>query len=180
MIKRLFIFFASLIALFSIGFLIFLFMFYYEPTPNKGDVEKMVSERNLLEFGEVEGSYLLTPRNYGFYNDGRIYIVEQYLDKGGDYDNQYVVIEEGIELTGDDEQAINQIKNKFILQEDFQIISKYQMTVYKNNEITEEYWLFKITYKYDGEYFLSFLLPEYVDEDSFNFFADGYKQFLQF
>lgn len=182
--KRLFLFFSSLIALITIGFLIFLFMFNYEPTPSKNNVEEMVSAKDLTEFGEVEGSYLLTPRNYGFYNKDSIYIVEQYLEKGKEYGEQYVIIEEGLELTDDDGQYINQIQAKDELRNDYigdlEVISKHRMTVYKNNEKVEENWLFKITYKYDEDYFLTFLLPENIEEGRFNFFTEGYERFLQF
>ncbi|ANU09502.1 hypothetical protein A1A1_11987 [Planococcus antarcticus DSM 14505] len=182
--KRLFIFFSSLIALLIMGYFIILFMFYYEPTPSKHNVEEMVSAKDLTDFGEVEGSYLRTPKNYGFYNKDSIYIVEQYLEKGEEYDKQYVIIEEGLELTDDDSQAINQILAKDELQTDYlsnlKVISKHRMTVYKNNEKVEESWLFKITYKYDEDYFLTFLLPENIEEGKFNFFAEGYEQFLQF
>lgn len=182
--RRFLIVLASLVALFAIGYLIMLFMFTYEPTPDKSEVEEMVNERDLVEFGEVEGSFLLTPRNYGYYDEESIYIVEQYLDKGKEYGNQYVVIERGVELTGEDEQAINQIRAREAFQDssshDLQVISKHRMTVYKNNEKTEENWLFKITYKYDGQYLLTFMLPETVEEDRFNFFTKGYEQFLQF
>lgn len=182
--KRLFIFLALLIALMISGYLIFLFMFYYEPIPNRNDVEELVGERNLVEFGKVEGSHLLTPRNYGFYNDESIYIVEQYLDKGGDYGNQYVVIKEGEHLTDEDEQALVQVNAKEAVHtgylDDFQVRSKHRMIVYKNNKKIEENWIFKVTYKYDGDYFLSFLLPEDTDEDRFNFFTEGYEQFQQF
>jgi|GEM_PF-4409965 len=182
--KRLFFFFSSLIALVTTGYLLFLFVFYYEPTPSKINVEEMVSAKDLKKFGEVEGSYLQTPRNYGFYNKDSIYIVEQYLEKGKEYADQYVIIEEGLELMDDDGQAINQIQAKDELQVDYvgdlEIISKHRMTVYKNNEKVEENWLFKITYKYDEEYFLTFILPENIEEGKFNFFAEGYEQFLQF
>ncbi|AQU79533.1 hypothetical protein AJGP001_09800 [Planococcus faecalis] len=182
--KRLFIFFSSLIALITTGYLIFLFMFYYEPTPSKDNVEEMVSAKDLAEFGEVEGSYLLTPRNYGFYNKDSIYIVEQYLEKSEEYDQQYVLIEEGLELTEDDKQTINQLHAKDELQagyvDDLKVISKHRMSVYKNNEKVEENWLFKITYKNDEDYFLTFIHSENIKEGKFNFFTEGYEQFLQF
>ncbi|WP_033542053.1 hypothetical protein [Planococcus sp. CAU13] len=184
MLKRFFIVLASVILVIIAGFLIIRFIIMYEPTPNKADVEEMVKVRDLLEFGEVEGAYLLTPRNYGFYNGGSIYIVEQYLDKGGDYGDQYVVIEEGDELTADDEPSINQIKAKEEFQNeyinDIQILSKHRMTVHKGAEEVESAWLFKITYKYDGSHFLTFLLPEKTGEGRFNFFTEGYEQFREF
>ncbi|MBB5180421.1 hypothetical protein HNQ44_001849 [Planomicrobium koreense] len=182
--KRLWLFLAMLIGLIAIGILLVLFMFYYEPAPDRNDVEEMVSASNLEEFGEVEGSYLLTPRNYGFYNDDSIYIVEQYLHEGGDYGNRYVVIKEGIAVTNDDEPAVDQIYAKGEVQDgyldDFQIRSKHQMIVYTDNEKIEEKWIFKVTYKYDGVYFLSFLLPEETEENRFNLFTEGYQQFLEF
>ena len=63
--KRFLMVLASLVAVFGIGYLVILFIITYEPIPNKGDVEEMVGERDLVEFGEVEGAFLLTPRNYG-------------------------------------------------------------------------------------------------------------------
>ncbi|MFD1030163.1 hypothetical protein [Metaplanococcus flavidus] len=182
--KRLVIVLASLIGLFTVGYLLMLFMFYYEPTPDKSDVEAMVNERDLQEFGEVEGSYLLTPRNYGYYNDHSIYIVEQYLDKGKEYGDQYVVIERGSELTEEDEPAIEKIQAREVFQSDhrydLQVISKHRMTVYKNGDKVEEDWLFKITCQYDGSYYLTFILPEKIEESRFNFSTEGYDQFLQF
>ncbi|WP_238937867.1 hypothetical protein AWH56_26730 [Anaerobacillus isosaccharinicus] len=67
--KKLLFFFTAIIALIIIGFLTFIFMMKYEPTPRKGEVEEMVNANDLVEFGYVEGSYLYTPRNYGYYND---------------------------------------------------------------------------------------------------------------
>ncbi|WP_422122302.1 hypothetical protein DHX103_10860 [Planococcus sp. X10-3] len=182
--KRLFIVLASLAVLIGIGYLIMVFMFYYDPTPNKSDVENMVNERDLADFGEVEGAFLLTPRNYGYYNDDRIYLVEQYFDKGREYGDQYVVIDGGVEITGEDEQAIIRIQaeEEFLdaYTDDLQLISKHRMRVYKNDEKVMEDWLFKITYKYGEDYFLTFFLPETVGEDRFNFFTEGYETFLEF
>ncbi|TAA71719.1 hypothetical protein [Planococcus salinarum] len=182
--KRFLMVLASLAALVGIGWLAMLFMISYEPTPNKGEVEELVGERDLAEFGEVEGAFLLTPRNYGYYDSENIYVVEQYLDKGGDYGNQYAVIEKGTALTESDEPAIGELAAKETFQneyvEDFQVLSKHRVTVYKNEEKTEEHWFFKVTYKYDGDYFLTFVLPEPAIENRFNFFAEGYEQFLQF
>lgn len=184
MLKRFFIVLASVILAVIAGFLIIRFMYMYEPTPNKGDVEDLVKARDLVEFGEVEGSFLLTPRNYGFYNDERIYIVEQYLDKGEDYGNQYVVIEEGAEMTAEDEPAIEQIKAREGFNDGYtnelQVLSKHRMAVHRDNEEIESTWLYKITYKYEGSYFLTFLLPEKTGGDRFNFFTEGYEQFREF
>lgn len=184
MLKRFFIVLASVILVISAGFLIIRFMYMHEPTPNKADVEEMVKERDLTEFGRVEGSFLQTPKNYGFYNGDSIYIVEQYLDKGDEYGNQYVVIEEGEELTAEDDSAINQIKTREGFDDgytdEFEVLSKHWMTVYKDNAEIETAWLYKIIYKYDGSYFLTFLLPEESDEDRFNFFTEGYEQFREF
>lgn len=182
--KRFLMVLTGLAALFGIGWLVLLFLISYEPTPNKGEVEEMVGERDLVEFGEVEGSFLLTPRNYGYYNELNIFIVEQYLDKGREYGGQYVVIGEGADLTGEDEEAISQIKAERALQEDYvgdlQIISKHRMTVYKDDEKIEENWLYKITYLYEGQPYLTFMLPVNEGENRFNFFTEGYEQFLQF
>ncbi|WP_407270413.1 hypothetical protein [Radiobacillus sp. PE A8.2] len=173
-------------ALCIVGVLAVWLIWKYEPVPNKSEVEEMVGAGNLVEFGEVEGSYLFTPRNYGYYNDENIYIVEQYLDKGEEYGNQYVLIGEGIELMASDEQAVNQVKSKYseqILQshhENLQVLSKHQMSVYKDNEKVREAWLFKVTFDYDGAHFLSFVLPAQVEEDKFNFFEKGFEKLLQF
>lgn len=184
MVKRFFIVLASVMLVIAAGYLIMMFMFNYEPTPDKKDVEEMVKARDLVEFGEVEGSYLLTPRNYGFYNGDSIYIVEQYLDKGDEYGNQYVVIEEGVELKAEDDPAIEKIKARERFQDGYtdelQVLSKHRMTVYKDNEEIESTWLYKITCKYEGSYFLTFLLPEKTGEDRFNFFTEGYEQFREF
>lgn len=182
--KRILMVLASLTALFGMSYLVLLFIVSYEPTPNQSDVEEMVHERDLVEFGEVEGSFLLTPRNYGYYDSENIYVVEQYLDKGGGYSNQYAVIEKGTALTDADEPAIEELtatetfQNEYV--DDFQVLSKHRVTVYKNEEKTEEHWFFKVSYKYDGDYFLTFVLPETNIENRFNFFAEGYEHFSQF
>ncbi|RLQ91296.1 hypothetical protein [Planomicrobium sp. Y74] len=182
--KRFLMVLAGLAAVVVVGYLAMLFIVIYEPTPNQGDVEEMVHERDLVEFGEVEGAFLLTPRNYGYYDSENIYVVEQYLDKGGDYGNQYAVIEKSTALTDADEPAIGELTAKETFQndyvEDFQVLSKHRVTVYKNEEKTAEHWFFKVIYKYDGDYFLTFVLPERATENRFNFFAEGYEQFLQF
>lgn len=182
--KRFLMVLAGLVALFIVGYLVMLFMFTYEPTPDKRDVATMVSDRDLVEFGEVEGAFLLTPRNYGYFNDYRIFIVEQYLDKGGDYGDRYVVIDKGLELTEEDEEAINQIRAQEGFRdgypEELQVLSKHRMRVYKDDEQVIEDWLYKITYKNDGDSFLTFMLPENDGQDRFNFFTSGYDQFLQF
>ncbi|RAZ77672.1 hypothetical protein [Planococcus halotolerans] len=182
--KRFLMVLAGLAAVFVIGYLAMLFIVSYEPTPDQSDVEEMVHERGLVDFGEVEGAFLLTPRNYGYYDSENIYVVEQYLDKGGDYSNQYAVIEKGTALTDADEPAIEELTAKETFQndyvDDFQVLSKHRVTVYKNEEKTEEHWFFKVSYKYDGDYSLSFVLPETNIENRFNFFAEGYEQFLQF
>jgi len=41
----------------------------YEPTPSKHTVEKMVQVNNLQEFADVEGSYLNTTKNFGYFNE---------------------------------------------------------------------------------------------------------------
>ena len=164
------------------GILALCFIWKYDPVPNKNEVEEMVGAGNLVEFGEVEGSYLLTPRNYGFYNDKNIYIVEQYLYRGGEYGNQYVLIGKGTELTDGDERAINQVKSKFTKHghyENSRVLSKHRMNVYKDKEKVREGWLFKVTFDYEDDHFLSFVLSEQVEEDSFNFFllSESIKSF---
>ncbi|AQQ53327.1 hypothetical protein [Planococcus lenghuensis] len=120
------------------------FMWVYEPVPNENEVEEMVGADDLTKFGEVEGSYLLTPRNYGYYDDEGIYIVKQYLDKGGEYGDQYVYIGEGMRLTDSDERAISQVEAKYaerLLQnhyENLHVISKHKMHVYRDDEKVEE------------------------------------------
>ena len=182
--KRFLMVLAGLASVVAVGYLAMLFIFHYEPTPDQSDVEEMVHERDLVEFGEVEGAFLQTPRNYGYFDGENIYVVEQYLDKGGDYSNQYAVIEKGTALTDADEPAIEQLEVKETFQnesvDDIQVLSKHRVSVYKNEEKTEEHWFYKVTYEYDGEYFLTFVLPEPAIDNRFNFFAEGYEQFLQF
>lgn len=182
--KRFLMVLAGLAALFGIGWLAMLFLISYEPTPNKGEVEEMVGERDLVEFGEVEGSFLLTPRNFGYYNERNIFIVEQYFDKGGEYGHQYVVIESGVKITEEDELANIRIgaEEEFLdaYTTDLRLLSKHRMSVFKNDEMVIEDWLFKVTYKYGEDHYLTFYLPEAAGEDRFNFFIEGYETFLEF
>lgn len=184
LVKRFFIVLASVILVVIAGFLTLRFMYIYEPTPNKGDVEEMVKARDLEEFGKVEGSFLYTPKNYSFYNDTSIYIVEQNLDKGQNYEDQFVVIEKGVALTDEDCPAISQIEAREGFNdgytEELQVLSKHQMTVYRDSEEIESAWLYKITFHSNDEYYLTFLLPEEKGEDRFNFFTEGYEQFRGF
>lgn len=182
--KRFLMVLAGLAAVIVVGWLAMWFIATYEPTPDQREVEEMVHERDLVEFGEVEGAFLLTPRNYGYYDSENIYVVEQYLDKGGDYSDQYAVIEKGTALTEADGPAIAELTAKEPFQNDyvgdFQVLSKHKVTVFKNEEKIQEHWFFKVTYQYDGEYFLTFVLSEPAIENRFNFFAEGYEQLLQF
>lgn len=181
--KKLLLLFSAIIALIIIGFVTFIFLLKYEPAPSIREVEEMVNAKDLVEFGDVEGSYLDTPRNYGYYSETKIYIVEKFFGKGDQYDDQYVVIKKGEEITDNPKLLVEQIKSKYILSEglkDVQVISKHKIEVYKNKEKVKEEWFYKVTYAYDDENHLSFISPAQDLNDKFNFFTKGYEQFLNF
>jgi hypothetical protein len=181
--KILLISITAIIALFIIGFFTFMFMMKYEPTPSKNEVEEMVNTTNLVEFGDVEGSYLYTPRNYGYYNSNKIFVVEKSLGEEEQFNDQYVVIKEGDAITQDDQVLVEKMKNHGVSEnqmKNIQVKSKHKILVYKNGETVIEDWVFKVTYSYQDESYLSFVSPKQDEIYKFNFFTKGYKQFLMF
>lgn len=178
--KKLLLLFSAIIVLIITGFLTFIFMLKYEPAPSIGEVEEMVNANDLVEFGDVEVSYLYTPRNYGYYNENNIYIVEKSFGEGEQFDDQYVVIKKGEVITDNPKLLLEQIKSKYTLSDglkDVQVISKHKIQAYKNKEKVKEEWFYKVTYAYDNDNFLS---PAQDVNDRFNFFTKGYEQFLNF
>lgn len=174
-----------MIALIIIGLLTFKFLkiLFEEPTPNKSEVEEMVNVNDLVEFGNVEGSYLYTPKNFGYYNENCIYIVEKYLVNGEQYDDQYVVIKKGEKITSNDKLLVKQIKREYSSSgrlKDVQVKSKHKVLLYKDNEKVKEDWFFKVVFAADGRKILSFVSPKQDANDKFNFFTKGYEQFLNF
>ena len=100
----------SFIAIATVPLLTLMFFMKYEPTPSKRTVEKMVQVNNLQEFGDVEGSYLYTPRNFGYFNENNIFVVEKSLGEEQQYNNQYVVIKPAEKITEDDQQLVEKIQ----------------------------------------------------------------------
>ncbi|QKX52225.1 hypothetical protein HF394_17505 [Planococcus glaciei] len=97
--KRIFfVMLAVCFLLFSL-FSIYSFSMSHEPAPNKRQVEKSAAAFDLQKFGPVEGTFLHTPKNYGFYNKQRLYIVEQSFGDNEEFSNRYAVIESGVALT---------------------------------------------------------------------------------
>ncbi|WP_409251703.1 hypothetical protein V1502_16405 [Bacillus sp. SCS-153A] len=181
--KKLLLLVSAVIALIIIGFLTFIFRLKYEPAPSSGKVEEMVDANDLVAFGDVEGSYLYTPRNYGYYNEKNIYIVEKSFGDGEQYDDHYVVIKQGEEITDNPKSLVEQINSKYSLAKklmDVRVISKHKIQVYKNNEKVKEEWFYKVTFAHGDDDYLSFISPAEDVNDRFNFFTKGYEQFLNF
>lgn len=110
-------------------------------------------------------------------------IVEKSLGEGEQYDDQYVVIKQGEEITDNDKLLVEQIKNKYKSSDklkNVQVKSKHKILVYKDNEKVKEEWFFKVAYAYNNDKFLSFISPKQEEEEKFNFFTKGYEQFLNF
>lgn len=183
--KKLLISFIGIIVLSIIVFLTFIFMFKYEPTPSKRAVEKMVQVNNLEEFGDVEGPFLYTPKNYGYYNDNNIFIVEKFLGRKEQYNNQYVVINPAEEITENDQKLVKEIQISLGIEisfgiESYNIKSKHKVIVYKNGEKVIEDWFFKITSTYNDYKYLSFVSPKQDNILFLNFFTKGYETFRDF
>lgn len=174
--KRLLISMGALAAFVFLGFLIFVLMMEYEPAPSKRAVGELAHIYDLEKFGPVEGSLLYTPRNYGFFNEYNIVVVEQSLGEGNHYGHQYVLIKPAEELAKSEKEEIQ----KDLIDKNSDIRSKHKIQVYKNGEKVEEEWYFKEISVYDGEIHLSFIPIETINENRFNFFTEGYTEFKDF
>lgn len=181
--KRFIIILIALPALVLILFFAYNLYMLLEPTPNKNEVERMVHNKDLADFGKIEGSYLYTPNNYGFYDENRIYIVEQYFEEDKNYNSMYITIESGIEMTKEEQTAIEKIKQKPEIKDNLnqvQFPSKHKVTLFENDEAVQEEWFVKAIYIYEGDMRLKFLPLDYDQFTRFNFSAEGYKKFESF
>ncbi|MBZ5203032.1 hypothetical protein HU147_17665 [Planomicrobium chinense] len=178
--KRIFfVMLAVCFLLFSL-FFIYSFSMSHESVPSKRQVENTVSANDLQKFGPVEGAFLHTPKNYGFYNKHRLYIVEQSLGNHEEFSGWYAVIESGEALTAEDEAALQLYAKKENPLNGLEYKSKHKMRVYQNGEVTKEEWLLKAVFFPDEGRYLSFVPLADPGDPGFNLFAEGYKKFLDF
>ena len=178
--KRIFfVMLAVCFLLFSL-FFIYSFAMSHEPVPSKRIVENSVRDNGLHSFGPVEGAFLHTPKNYGFYNNHRFYVVEQSLGNPEELSSWYAVIETGEALTAEDEAALQLYAKKENPLNGLEYKSKHKMRVYQNGEVTKEEWLLKAVFSSDEDKYLSFVPLANPGNSGFNLFAEGYEKLLDF
>lgn len=178
MAKRFVLAMAAFISLIFGIFLIYSYSMTNEAEPGKSAAEKLAGASDLEAFGAVEGAYLYTPKNYGFFNESAIYVVERNLGDSQNYDDKYVVIEAGEVLT---EEERDSLKQKWAAEEfpnKYEIDSRHRIQVVEAGEVTREEWVYKVLFDVDGETYLSFRPAE--GEERFNLSAAGYEQFRDF
>lgn len=155
----------------------------HDPSPSKHDAEELVHAYDLKKFGEMESSYLKTPKNFGFYNEQRIYVVEQALGDREEDGERYAVINSGEPLTAEEEKLAAQYEEQLAAidpSEQARVISKHKVAVYQKGEMIQSEWLFKAVYGIDGKKGLSFVPLPFADNLAFNLFTEGYEQFEDF
>lgn len=185
MAKRFLMATAALISLVVALFLIYSYSMANEPEPRKSAVERMVGASDLKEFGVIEGSFLDTPNNYGFYDANEIYVVERSLGDSETYNDKYVVIEAGEEPTEQDRIAIRNLEKNMAalgLPDKYAFDSKHRIRVYAAGEMVQEEWMYKALIEVDGKMYLSFM-PAGADgsgKGNFNLFEEGYIHFRDF
>ncbi|MDN7242230.1 hypothetical protein QWY14_10495 [Planococcus sp. N028] len=156
-----------------------------DPTPSKHDAEKLVRAYDLKKFGSVESSYLHTPKNFAFYNEHHIYVVERALGRREEYVDRHAVIAIGEELTAAEEKLAEAYEDYLTSTvpsiKEVRVLSKHEVTVYENGEEIHSEWLFKEVSVYEEQTILTFTtLQLNTDGSEINLFADGYEQFLDF
>lgn len=183
MIRRFFLLLSIATAVILVLFLSYRFSMAHAPSPNKHDAEELVHAYDLKKFGKMESSYLETPKNFGFYNEQCIYVVEQALGDREEYTDRYAVIDSGEPLTSEEEKLAEQYKAQLSAidpSEQVHIISKHKVAVYQKGEMIQSEWLFKAVYGIDGKKGLSFVPLPFADNLAINLFTDGYEQFKDF
>lgn len=180
MVKRLiFVLLAVSVLLFSLFFL-YSFAMSHEPAPGKRHVEKTVRAYDLQKFGPIEGAFLHTPKNYVFYNNHRLYIVEQSFGNNEEFSDRYAVIESGEALFAEDETAFHFFSQKENLLNGSAYKSKHKMSIYQDGETIKEEWLLKAVFSSDEGKYLSFVPLANPGDSGFNLSVEGYKKFLDF
>lgn len=178
--KRIFfVMLAVCFLLFSL-FSVYSFSMSHEPAPSKRQVEKTVAANDLQKFGPVESTFLHTPKNYGFYNKHRLYIVEQSFGDNEEFSNRYAVIESGEALTEEDEAALQLYAKRENALNGLEYKSKHKMLVYQDGKEIKEEWLLKAIFSSDEGKYLSFVPLANPGDSGFNLFGEGYKKFLDF
>lgn len=169
----------AIIILLVSGLLVFLFMMRYEPEPSKREVERMAGTKNLQKIGDVEGSFLYTPRNYGFYNEKNIIVVEKSFGEEEEYNNQYVAIKPGEEIGGGHLTLEEKLRNLFPFTDRIRVHSRHQVFVFKGGEMVREERFYKVTFAYQGQNYLSFVSAQ-QEEERFNFSIKGFEELQDF
>lgn len=178
--KRIFfVMLAACFLLFSL-FSVYSFSMSHEPAPSKRQVEKTVAAYDLQKFGPVEGTFLHTPKNYGFYNKQRLYIVEQSFGDNEEFSNRYAVIESGVALTAEDEAALQLYAKRENQLNGLEYKLKHKMLVYQDGKAIKEEWLLKAVFSSDEGKYLSFVPLANPGDSGFNLLGEGYKKFLDF
>lgn len=166
----------ALLVFISLSLLFFAWAMKHEPQPGKDDAEELTRIYDLEEFGRVEGSLLYTPKNYGFFNEHTIVVVEQFLEKGEPYGDQYILIKAGEELP---ESELAKMQDE-LADKNAEIRSKHEVQVYKSGKKAAEEWYVKKIAIQGDERYLSFIPIEAVNGEGFNFFTEGYERFKDF
>ncbi|MCT4786133.1 hypothetical protein ACFQO8_11980 [Exiguobacterium aestuarii] len=152
----------------------------YEPTPSKAEVENLVRHFALEEFGDVEGDYFESPKNYAYFTDNHLYVVDRLENPM----QSYVVIDRGKPvplLAQDDVQRIlDDYATETLAPEDLEVTTMHEVTVLVAGSPPYTEQLFKVTVSYDDKKHLSFVSPDQLDRHRLNFFTDGYEMFSDF
>ncbi|WP_214828437.1 hypothetical protein [Exiguobacterium algae] len=149
-----------------------------DPTPSKSEVQNLVRHFALEEFGDVEGDYFESPKNYAYFTDDHLYVVDRLENPI----QSYVVIDRGkpISLLAQDE--VQRILDEYatVAQEDIEVTTTHQVTVFVAGSPPYTEQLIKVIVPYDDEKHLLFMSPDQMDRPRLNFFTGGYEMFSDF
>lgn len=155
---------------------------YIDSPPRGSKIEKFVEYSDLKKLGPVESGLLYTPKNYGYYNDNNIYIVEIYFgkDKGDYYDTSYIKIYKQEILNTADQSNMDKITAHLSVvgnSENVNLVGKNRVDVVENGKIIHSQWYYKVIYTAMDENQLAFISADFNRINTFN---AGYERLFNF
>lgn len=130
-------------------------MFQSPPSANNVAALLHVEPGLLQDLGRAEvGEGLYTPRNWVFRAGDSLYLVERFLDKGGEYARSYAVVSLGVPLSPQDATQVE------ALQKAGNVLSKHEVRFYQDGALQESVSYFKTTFESSGETYTSLVTSD--------------------